>query len=153
MKTLIAIFLLTASAFGQEGVAKTIGKTPLLEGMEGVTDIKTVQLLRVKALKDQMQIYTDQIQSGTNALSQLAELICTTQIELVLAQLDMTDVKQERLDHLQAAVDSAIQLWRVAKDRSRIGAEGAGPEAEARARAEVYKLRVMWLKEKANTDS
>lgn len=43
------------------------------------------------------------------------------------------------LETAQGARDSALNLWRVAADRFRIGAEGSGPEAEAQARAQ-YKL-------------
>jgi len=42
------------------------------------------------------------------------------------------------LETAKSARDSALNLWRVAADRSRIGAEGSGPEAEAQARA-LYK--------------
>ena len=42
------------------------------------------------------------------------------------------------LETAKSARDSALNLWRVAADRSRIGAEGSGPEAEAQARG-LYK--------------
>lgn len=42
------------------------------------------------------------------------------------------------LETAKTARDSALNLWRVAQDRSKIGAEGSGPEAEAQARA-LYK--------------
>ncbi len=42
------------------------------------------------------------------------------------------------LETAQGARDSALNLWRVAADRFRVGAEGSGPEAEAQARA-LYK--------------
>ncbi len=42
------------------------------------------------------------------------------------------------LETAKSARDSALTLWRVAADRSKIGAEGSGPEAEAQARA-LYK--------------
>lgn len=42
------------------------------------------------------------------------------------------------LETAQGARDSALDLWRVAADRFKVGAEGSGPEAEAQARA-LYK--------------
>lgn len=152
MKTLTAILLLTATVLGQEGFDTARGKGLLPEGIAGVTDIKKVQLLRVEALKDCMQVLNDQISSGTHSMGQLLDLYLETQVELALAQLDTTDVKQERLDYIQAALNGAIQIWRIAKDRSAVAAEGSSPLDEARTRADVYKLRVMWLKEKANAE-
>ena len=149
MKTVIVILLLTTNAIGQGAVGADKSETPLPEGMAGGADIETVQLLRIEALKELLQIFEDQISSGTHAVGQLLDLYHETQVDLALAQLETTDDKQERLDHIQTAVDSAIQIWKFAKDRSRIGIEGSGPEAEARARAQVYELRAMWLKEKA----
>ncbi len=96
-----------------------------------------------------MKVLNDQIMPGTNSMGQLLDLYYETQVELALAQLDTTDIKQERLDYIQAALNGAIEIWRVAKDRSSIGAEGSSPLDEARTRADVYKLRVMWLKENA----
>ena len=152
MKTLTAILLLTATVLGQEGFDTAGEKGLLPEGIADVTDIKKVQLLRVEALKDCMQVLNDLMASGTHSMGQLLKLYYETHVELALAQLDTTDVKQERLDYIQAALKGAIQIWRIAKDRSGVGAEGSSPLDEARTRADVYKLRVMWLKEKANAE-
>ncbi len=44
MKTLAAILLFTATAFGQEGLDPAVGSGALPEGIVGVTDIKKVQI-------------------------------------------------------------------------------------------------------------
>ena len=153
MRILAAILLLTATAFGQEGLDTAIGKGSLPDGIAGVTDIKKVQLLRVEALKNSMQILNDQVQTGRVSLGQLSELYSESHMELALARLDASDDKQERLDIIQEALNGAIRFWRIANDRRSVAAEGSGTLSETRAKADVYKLRVMWLKEKARSES
>ncbi len=64
MKTLVAILLLTATAIGQEGIDAALRKGPLPDGIVGVTDLKKVQLLRVEALQESVQVLNDQMQRG-----------------------------------------------------------------------------------------
>jgi hypothetical protein len=99
VKTLAVILLLTTNVIGQEGFNSPRSKGLLLEGLANATDIKKVQLLRVEALKYCMQALTDQTMSGTPSLAHLADVLYERQVELTLAQLDTTDVKQERLDY------------------------------------------------------
>ncbi len=71
----------------------------------------------------------------------------------LIAQLDTTDDKQERLDFIQGAFNSALLRWQRVKERAEVGAEPGGPLSEMQARADAYKLRIMWLNERANAES
>jgi len=75
--------------------------------------------------------------------------LLTAQIELAIAKVDSTTVKQERLDHIETAVISALKAWQRINELQKVGARGGDVDAEVQARAAVFKFRVMWLAEKA----
>ncbi len=149
MKTLAAILLLTVTAFGQDGLDTAIGTALFPEGIVGVTDIKKVQLSRIEALKSNVQALQSRYESGLDNI----DFLLKSHAELAVAQLDIANNKLERLDYIQAAFNSALLTWQRVKELQKVGMRGGDHAAETQARAAVFRFRVMWLKEKASSES
>lgn len=148
MKTLVAILLLAATAYGQEGLDE-IGTGMFPPEMVGETDFKKVQLLRCEALKSAVQDLQSRYAYGLGNIHFLLE----SQRELALAQLDTTDDKQQRLGFIRAAFDSALLTWQRVKELQTVGMRGGDAASEAQARAAVFRVRVLWLKETSKAGS
>lgn len=136
-------------SLGHEGLGAAIGTGVFPEGIAGVDDIKKVQLARVEVLQSMVQAVQGRYENGLDNLSFLLE----SQLQLAVVQLETADDKQERLDHLRVAFNSALLTWQRVKELQKAGMRGGDAAAEAQARAEVLKFRTSWLKEKANVDA
>ncbi len=138
-----------SGSLAQDGLDTTIGTGVFPDGIAGVTDLKKAQLARVEALQSSAQEWQAMYVSGLVTL----EVSLVSQMELALAQLDTTDDNQKRLDYLQAGFNSALLVWQRVKELQSAGVRGGDAASLAQATALVFKLRVMWLKEKAKAES
>lgn len=145
MKTVAAILLLTATAYGQEGLDTELGTGAFPPGIVGETNLRNVQLLRCEALKSGVHELQSRYESGLDNIHFLLD----AQMKLAAAQLDTTADRQQRLEYLQAAFNSALLTWQRVKKLQSVGMRGGDAAAEAQARAAVFRVRVAWLKEEA----
>ena len=145
MRTFITFFLLTTIVIGQEGIPANVGTGVLPPGLDGETDLNAIKRKRIEALQLAVEVLRNRYERGLISISfELA-----AQIELAMAKLDSTTVKQERLDHIETAVISALSVWQRIHELQKIGARGGEEDAEVQARAAVFRFREMWLTEKA----
>ncbi len=77
-------------------------------------------------------------------------LVLAARIELAMAQLELTTVKKERLDHIESCLKSALLAWQRVKELQKAVAKGGDAATEAQARAAIFKYRALWLKEKGD---
>ena len=84
-----------------------LGTGQLPKGLAGVTNIKELQVLRIEALKEAMEATRSVYEGGLDNIDVLLEL----QMELVSAQLETTDDKQEKLDYIREAFNAALRTW------------------------------------------
>ena len=143
MRFFVAILLLSASAFGQEGIPANIGTGKFPTGLDGVTELDAIQKSRIDALKKCVALqksHYEQVPSDTRILN-------AAQLELIMAQLDTTKDKQERLDFIQEALVASLETWQWIHELQLVGKGSAYKEALAR--AAVFRFRAMWLKENA----
>jgi hypothetical protein len=77
-------------------------------------------------------------------------LFLEAQIDLVNARLEFEERKEKRLDAIFEGVQSALLTWQRCKELERAGVKGGDTCSETRARSQVFKFRVMWLKENSN---
>ena len=146
MRTFVLILLLTTTTIGQDGIPANIGTGVLPPGMEGETDLKVINQKWIEALQNQLEALQARYDRGLDNINLLME----AQMELLIAKLDSTSVKQERLDYIQGAMGLALLTWQRIKELQKMGARGGDTFAEAQSRASVFKYREMWLKEKAS---
>ena len=144
MRFFVAILLLSASAFGQEGIPANIGTGKFPTGLDGVTELDEIQKTRIDALKESMALQQIFFEAGQRGIS-LNE-IAAAQMELLMTQLETTKDKQKRLDLIQETFVAALETWQRMHESQAAG-KGFGLD-EAQARAAVFGFRAMWLKER-----
>lgn len=138
MRTIVILLLLCSNANGQ------ISKNKFPDGFDE-QNIETIQLKRIEAAELAVKLLSDQMQSGLQQIEIISNSLSIAHMELLEAKLDMPLSKEERLDSITTALNAHLNAWRVTESRSR---QGAGPSSiEAQARAKVFKLRAMYLKE------
>ena len=137
------------TAIRQGGEEANLGTGQLPKGLAGVTNVKELRVLRIEALKDAMEATRLRYEHGLDNIDFLLEL----QMELVSAQLETTDDKQERLDYIREAFNAALRTWQRCVVLREAEAFGGDTASETKARAAVFRFRVMWLKEKATGES
>jgi hypothetical protein len=145
MRFLVAILLLSASAFAQEGIPVNIGTGKFPPGLDGVTELDEIQKSRIDALKQCVATQRSRFERVLNDTS----ILNAAQMDLVMTQLDSTKVKQERLDFIQEALVATLETWQRIHELQLVGAIGGSADKEALARAAVFRFCVMWLKENA----
>ncbi len=127
-------------AIGHEGIPVNVGTGELPPGLENVTELQAIQRSQIEVLR----LCVDRYDGGLININNLL----AAQTELAIARLDTTNVKQERLDFIQEALEAALKTWQRIHELQKVASRG-GADAEAQARAAVFRYRVMWLKEKA----
>jgi hypothetical protein len=108
------------------------------------TDIKLVRQKRTQAAKQAVTALQARYEGGLDNLTQLLE----AQIDLVHATLESEEDKEKRRSAIFEGLQSALLTWQRIKEMERAGARGGDAVSESRARSQVFKFRVMWLKEK-----
>lgn len=147
MRTLLALLFLATTVIGQDGIPSDIGDGVLPPGLKGVTDINAIRQSRVEALQRLVEARQSSNMSGVDDIA----LLCSAQIELLIAKRDSTAAKTERLKHIEAALRHAMTIWQRVKKLQDSGMRGGEAAVEARARATVFQFREMWLTENATT--
>ena len=145
VRTLITFFLLTTIAIGQEGIPANVGTGVLPPGLEVETDLSAIKQKRIEALQGAVEALRTRYMSGLDNI----DFLLAAQIELAIAKLDFTTVKKERLDHIETALTNALENWQRVEELRKVGLRGGDDATEVKARAAVFKFRVMWLAEKA----
>jgi len=130
---------------GQVGIPANVGTGVLPPGLEGETDLNAIKQRRIEALQGAVEALQLRYERALDNIN----FLLATQIELVIANLDSTTVKIERLDHSETALATALITWQRLKELQKVGARGGDAAAEFQARAAVFKFRAMWLAEKA----
>ncbi len=147
MRTLLMIVLLSSMAFGQglpaEDPITQIGNKKIPEGLLEV-DIKKVQQKRIEAAQRAVDVLQAKYQQGLVHLSVVME----AQVDLLNAKLDTAESKEERLKHLFDLQASALLTWQRADHLQKVGVRGGEPDQVELAAAQLFRFRVMWLKEK-----
>jgi len=145
MQTLIMFFLLTTIAIGQEGIPAHLGSGVLPPGLEGVTDLNTIKQRRIEALQRVVEVQQARYYTFSHSVDSLRAELNAAHNDLLMANLDSTTVKKQRLDHIEMTLTSAPLAWQTA-EKQRIYSI---LDKEAQVRADVFKFRGMWLEEKA----
>jgi hypothetical protein len=132
------------SQTAQDGIPANVGNGSLPPGLEGATDLIAIKKRRIETLQFALQVSQNQNTVG------LIDIFHTfaPHIELAIANLDLTTSKKERLAHIETALVSSLLAWQYLDARRKHGVDD-NPIREAKARADVFKLRAMWLAEKA----
>ena len=136
-------------AIGQEGIPTNVGTGELPPGLEGVKDLDVVQQNQIDALRLREEVLRNGYEREMIKIDNLSDV----QTELALARRDTTNVKQERLDFIQEALISALKRWQGIRVLQIVGSRGGEVDAEAQARAAVFRYRIMWLKENARANT
>ena len=146
MRTFLLIFLFAATAIGQEGIPVGVGNGELPPGLEGVSDLRVINQMRIETLHQSVEALQARYERGLDNIN----LLLAAQLELATAQLDSTKVKKERLDHIENSLKFALLTWQRLKELQKVGARGGDAAAECQSRAAVFRYRAMWLKEKGS---
>ncbi len=144
MKFLSVLLLLSASAFGQEGIPNNVGTGLLPPGLVGET-YDAIKQSRIEALQHMVQAMEARYQEGLDDVIRVMH----ADEELAIAKLDATNVKQERLDTIEEVMRSALLRWQRIVELQKVGGRGGDRASESTTRAAVYRYRNMWLKEKS----
>ncbi len=145
MKFFVALLLLSASAFGQEGIPDDVGTGLLPAGLVGETDA-VIKQSRIEALQHTVQAMEARYIEGLDD----ASAVIQAERELATARLDATNVMQERLDAIEEALRSAVLRWQRVKELQRGGYRGGDAASDITNRIAVYRYRIMWLQEKSS---
>ncbi len=145
MRFFAAILLFSTAAIAQEGIPSKVGTGKMPPGLAGVTDLHAIEKSQIDALSECAEVLRGRYQRGLVSINTLMD----AETRLCLARLETTSVKQERLDIIQEALVHALTTWQRINELKQVNARGGEADAETQARAEVYRYRVMWLKEKA----
>ncbi len=145
MRLLAAFLLLSISALGQDGIPDDLDVGLRLPGITS-TSIDEINQIRIDALEDAVQALQARVDEGLDTVSGMMQ----AQEELAIARLDITHVHQERLDLIEDALLVAVLRWQRTTELMRVGVSGSDAAMEAQNRADVYRCRVLWLKEKAS---
>jgi hypothetical protein len=130
-------------ANAQEEMLARVGSGSLPPGLAGKTDLNTIKQKRIEALRDAVGALRNRYRDGTDQIN----ILLAAQNELMLANLDSTTVKKERLAHIETALISAISTWQNLEVRLKVGA--GRTDEEVQGRAAVFNFRAMWLAENA----
>ena len=129
----------------REGIPANVGTGVLPPGLEVETDLNAIKQKRIEALQGTVEALQTRSMSGLDNI----DFLLAAQNEQVIAKLDSTTVKEERLDHIETALASALKTWQRVEELRKAGSQGGEPAKEFQSRAAVFKFRVMWLAEKA----
>ncbi len=147
MRTMLMIVLLGSMAVGQDLPAEDpitqIGNKKIPDGLLE-TDIKKVQQKRIDAAQRAVDVLQMKYQQGLVHLS----VVLDAQIDLLNAKLESAANKEERLKHLFDLQASALLIWQRANQLQQGGIRGGEPDQVELAAAQLFRFRVMWLKEK-----
>lgn len=149
MRAILVSLLISSCVFGQAKV-ETINQQSIESIGNGVIpaglldpDLKVVQQARVEAAKASVDALYNRFAAGLDNIGFLME----AQLDYVDARLEVAETKQDRLQALMDGVKLALDVWQRVKELERVGAKGGDHASETRARAQVFKLRLRWLKE------
>ena len=128
---------------GQEIILANVGNGVLPPGLDGETDLNVIKQRRIGALQGAVEALGKRFRTGRDDIN----FMLTAQIELVIAKLDSTTIKKERLDHIESALTGALVTWQRVDAERKTGQSGPAPESKTR--AAVFRFLAMWLAEKA----
>ncbi len=152
MRTMILVLLLCSIVGGQDQQAANpflaVGNGNYPDGLLE-TDIKKIQQKRIEAAQLCVEVLRNRYERGLINMS----IVLEAQIEFLHARLDATETKEERLKCISDVQEIALKLWQHVIELHKIGARGGEADAEAQARAHVFKLRAMYLKELQASES
>ncbi len=138
---------LSLSAYSQEGIPQGVGTGTYPPGLLESTDLKGVTKLRINALMDVVAGYQLRYEMGLDNI----RLLLDAQLELAVTQMESTDDNREKLQYLEVGLETALKSWQQAVERHKVGLDGGG--SEPLARAAVFRMRQLWLKENARQDA
>ncbi len=130
----------------QQDIPKDVGTGLLPPGLVNDTDLVTIKQTRIDALKQTAHEFQRRYEVSPDSMVYAT----VAQMELTIARLDATNIRQERLACIQDSLRTACLVWQRVKDLQSHGMRGGDGAAEAVARAEAFRYRSMWLNEKAS---
>jgi hypothetical protein len=150
-RLILAIAVLCLSgplkAQSQEVIPPNLGTGNYPPGLLESTDLKGVTKLRINALMDVVAGYQLRYEMGLDNI----RLLLDAQLELAVTQMESTDDNREKLQYLEVGLETALKSWQQAVERHKVGLDGGG--SEPLARAAVFRMRQLWLKENARQDA
>ena len=128
---------------GPEIILANVGNGVLPPGLDGETDLNAIKQRRIEALQGAVEALKRRFRTGRDNFN----FMLSAQNELVIAKLDSTTIKKDRLDHIESAVTSALETWRRVDAEQKAGLSNRAPECQTR--AEIFRYLAMWFAEKA----
>ncbi|AMV30484.1 hypothetical protein VN12_00110 [Pirellula sp. SH-Sr6A] len=144
MRTLTLYLLLCITVVAQDQTPNDAGGGPLPAEFGDSQDLNSIQYTQIAALKEAVLPVRQRHEGGLLDIG----ILLATRRELLEAQLDASKEKTERLDAIQDAFIDSLKTWQRINVLRISGRKGGEPDAEGRARAELFRFHEMWLEEK-----